>query len=288
MYRWHGRPCENVWRKEKMEMKNKKFEEGTVIKGKDLKGYTYGGVLRMKLPITEIQDQPKMDESEELTIKETGFQFYPIQDICDYLTGRVWIAIVEIPDDEDVYVDKKGFHANNLILKEVMSLNEISTWKYLVENGADITASDDFPLRYAASFGNIEVIKYLHENGADLTVGCNHMLNMAAEKGYLEVVKYLHMQGIGVAAENYAVEIASYYGHLEIVKYLYEHGADITAQDNFAFTLAAKKGHLEIVKYLHENGADITVQDNIAYVWAVKAKHMEVANYLRLNGAGKK
>lgn len=269
-----------------MEMKNKKFEEGTVIKGKDLQGYTLGGVLRMKMPVTENQDQYKVDESVELIVKKAKFQFYLIQDICNHLTGLVRIAIVEIPVDEDVYVDKMGFHADKVKIKEIMSLNDFSTWKYLVERGADITASDNFPLRYAASFGNIEVIKYLAENGADLT--CRHVLNMAAQEGYLEVVKYLHRQGINVTAEDkFAVITASYYGQLEIVKYLYEHGADITAHDNFAVVMAAKNGYLEIVKYLHENGADITVDHNIAYMWAIESKHKKVANYLRKNGAGK-
>jgi ankyrin repeat protein len=67
-----------------------------------------------------------------------------------------------------------------------------------------------------AQCGNLEVVKYLVSQGADITADDNHALRWASAYGHLKVVKYLVSQGADVHADdNYAVE-----GHLDVVKFL--------------------------------------------------------------------
>jgi ankyrin repeat protein len=63
--------------------------------------------------------------------------------------------------------------------------------KFLVEQGANIHAKDDFPLRWAAKNGHLEVVKFLVEQGANIHADNDFPLRWAAKNGHLEVVKFL-------------------------------------------------------------------------------------------------
>ena len=48
----------------------------------------------------------------------------------------------------------------------------------------------------------MEVIKYLLENGANIHADNDYALRISAEMGYLEVVKYLIEKGANIHAED--------------------------------------------------------------------------------------
>jgi ankyrin repeat protein len=154
--------------------------------------------------------------------------------------------------------------------------------RYLHEHGADLTALDNYAVRWAAQNGHLDVIKYLHENGADITAENNQAVSWAARKGYLDVVKYLHEQGADITAQkNYALHLAAANGHLDIVRYLHKHGEKFVG-----FSGAVRRGHLDIVKYMHEHGTDIAGEVSILYVYnAATHGHLDVVKYLCENGA---
>ena len=151
--------------------------------------------------------------------------------------------------------------------------------EYLIENGANIEAKDDYgntPLHTAANYGStLEIVEYLIENGADIEANNNDgntPLHHAAENGNLEIVEYLIENGTNIEAKgDYSytpLHLAARYGKpeidLKIVEYLIENGADIEAENKAGDTplhLAAGYGNLEIVKYLIENGADIETKN---------------------------
>ena len=59
----------------------------------------------------------------------------------------------------------------------------------------DVTADDNYAIRWASENGHLEVVKYLVQNGADVAADDNYAIRWAAKKGHLEVVKYLVQNG---------------------------------------------------------------------------------------------
>lgn len=239
-------------------MEGNRFKEGTIIKGKDMEGYTLCKILSENMNMRGFQYKIGMNEDINPLEREggckAGLHFCLVQDVCEYLGYGTKLVLLSVPDDEEVYVDAGKFRTHRLEIEKVMSLNEVPTWEYLVKNGAEITMDDDQTVKWAAMKGYLEIVKYLHKNGADITADNNFAVRMAARNGYLEIVKYLH-----------------------------KNGADITAVDNYAVVWAARNGHLEVVKYLHEKGADITAKNNYAVHWAEVNGYTGVMKYLRMN-----
>ena len=83
------------------------------------------------------------------------------------------------------------------------------------------------------------MVKYLHINGVDITADNNYAIKWTSENGHLEVVKYLHANGADITT-NRAISWASRKGHLEVVKYLHENGTDIISNDNYAIKRASQ------------------------------------------------
>lgn len=150
-----------------------RFEVGTMIKGKDLKRYELCKILTEDMKMRRFQYQMGMNEDIKLLALsgscKSGLHFCLVQDICEYISYGTKLAIVRIPDDEDVFVDDRKFRTHRLFIEKVLPLCEKSTWEYLVKNGADITAGNNYAVRNATRNGNLEVVKYLHEHGTDIT-----------------------------------------------------------------------------------------------------------------------
>jgi hypothetical protein len=182
-----------------------------------------------------------------------GIYFTTPEFICEFLSMGIWIREVTIPEDAEMVQDPDGnkWRASKVILSERRSLSDIDTWKWLIENGANIHARDDLALIWASEKGHLEVVKYLVENGANIHARDDYALGLASRNGHLEVVKYLVENGANIhARDDYALRWASEKGHFEVVKYLVENGANIHARRDYALGLASYNGHLEVVKYL--------------------------------------
>lgn len=267
-------------------MKNSNFKTGTMVKGSDLNGCVLCKIISEDMCMRDFQYKIGMNEDTNPLATEgscqTGLHFSFVQDILGYLNYGTGLAIVSIPDDEDVYVDDGKLRSHRLEIREIMSLMERNTWEYLYEHGADIAIKDNFAVKWAAMGGYPEIVKYLYEHGADITVDNNFSVRYAAMTGNLEMVKCLNECGADIAAaDNQPVISAAMNGDLEMVKYLHEHGADVTARNNFLILYAAEEGHLELVKYLYENEPDVAAEYNRARRWAAEKGHVGVAEYLK-------
>lgn len=223
-----------------METGKIKFQIGTVIKGRNLKGYALCKVLSEDMNMQAYQYQLGVNEDvDSSSISEKcrkEFCFITVDEVLKYLHHGTKLAVIAIPANEDVYVDDEKFCTQKLTIKKVIHLKDIATWKYLHKQGVDFSAEHNMALRYVVYNGYLDVLKYLHmKQGIDLTVN-----------------------------DNFAVKVATQQGHLEIIKYLHDNGADLTVNNNSAIKWALCMGYEDIVEYLYEHGADLTKSDSIA------------------------
>lgn len=209
-------------------MKNGGFEVGTLIKGKDLKENVLCKILTEDMRMRDFQYQMGINEDinpfERKGCCNAGLHFCLAKDICNYIDYGTKLAVVKVPDEEDVYVDRIKFRTHRLCIEKIMPLEQIGTWDFLVKNGTDITAEDNFAVRYMSEYGYMDVVKYLHKHGADIR-----------------------------AENDQAVRMAASYGHLGVLRYLHENGADIHLYADEVMRMARLKGNMEIVKYYEEN-----------------------------------
>mgnify|MGYP001202680553 CR=1 FL=1 len=110
------------------------------------------------------------------------------------------------------------------------SVYEVTNYSTPYENPGILKKykAHEVELKYIGEWKNVEVMKYLIDNGADIHANDDYALSCSANNGHLEVVKYLIEQGADVHAYNdAALRSSAYNGHFEVVKYLIENGADV-------------------------------------------------------------
>jgi hypothetical protein len=184
-----------------------------------------------------------------------------IPGLSDYLNGYSIVSerVERIYDfefnkrpkwEQDTSIEKKRYPHNfftTLCAKDVVYRVRMA----LAKNRSQLHIYDDMAIRSASKHGNTEVIKFLIDEGATVTAVDNESLRLASANGHLEAVKLLLMNGADIhARRDQALRFASANGHLEVVKFLVANNANVSAVDNEALKLAAINGHLEVVKYL--------------------------------------
>lgn len=105
---------------------NGKFKEGTIIKGRELKGYTLCKILSEDMCMKGFQYKiGKNVDVKRLAVKgscKAGLYFCLIKDICEYLDYGTKLAVVKVADNEDVYVDRGKFRTHRLEIQKMMPL----------------------------------------------------------------------------------------------------------------------------------------------------------------------
>ena len=198
-------------------------------------------------------------------------------------------------------VDKNG---NTLLNKAVLDKADVAVVKYLITQGANIHAKNNYgvtPLHWAADTGHIATAQYLISQGADVNAQDDENkspLHWAAYKGHVEFVKFLVSQGANIDATGKngksLLHTTVQRGHVEVAKYLVSQKANVNAKDkdrNTPLHLAAYFGHVEVAKYLVAQGADINAKDRCGTTPLDDAKrenHTAVVRYLESIGAAGK
>lgn len=141
--------CGIVYNGRKDKMKIGKFREGTVIKGKDLKGYTLYKILSGDMEMCGIQYKLGLNEDTGLHgidwANGSGLSFCLARDICCFLPCGEILALVSIPEKEDVYVHRKVIE-KTVWMDEILNSGE--AWESLMLNGTDITADGNCAVRF--------------------------------------------------------------------------------------------------------------------------------------------
>jgi hypothetical protein len=186
-----------------------------------------------------------------------GLYFADVKNIFEYIEYGVYLREVILPTENKEFKmvtdHNGGLRANMIMLGKKYDLFEVETFKYLIENGADIHTKNDHVITICARLGHSDIVKYLIENGVvDIDAGTfDNALSWSSRIGDLEMVKYLIGKGANINSKNNkALYNSIFFGNLEIVKYLVENGADIHADNNYALYLCEQYWKDDIKNYL--------------------------------------
>jgi len=126
---------------------------------------------------------------------------------------------------------------------------QLETLQDMVEKNVEINY--DAALRLSAEKGHLHLAKYLVNQGADIHACDDYALRMSAINGHLDVVKYLVELGADIKAiSHFAIRYSAENGHLHVVKYLVESGADVRACCDYALRWSAVCGRADVVEFL--------------------------------------
>jgi ankyrin repeat protein len=182
-------------------------------------------------------------------------------------------------------IGDKTFHPTIESLKFSVRKNYLESVRFVINDGIDPSADNNYAIRKASEHGRLEVVKeLLKDKRVDPAANINYAIENASNNGHLEVVKELLKDNRvdPSVRNNYAIVSASEYGHLEVVKELLkDKRVDPSAHNNWAIQSASKNGYLEVVKeLLQDPRVDPSVNDNDATKWASLYGHSEIVNVL--------
>lgn len=190
-----------------------------------------------------------------------GFYFTDIEHIFCYLDYGCYVREVGLPTNDPNFMmiaDPNGnkWRANRIILGKKYELQNVMTFKLLIDRGADIHVNNDYALQWASTNGCLDIVKFLVEKNADIHTDNDCALRAASIGGHLNIIKYLVEIGADIhVLDECALRFASLGGHLSVVQYLVEMGADIHADNDCALKWASENDRTYVTKFLIECGA---------------------------------
>lgn len=131
-----------------------------------------------------------------------------------------------------------------LISKRKTGITRIRIWRK--KTGRTIERID--VLWTSCRIGDLSIIMFMMKQGCDIIANDNWAIQLASSNGHLQIIKWLYTMGCDPTTDsNLTILLASKYGHLRIVKWLHKICDDV---DHFAFQLATHNGQLRIAEWL--------------------------------------
>lgn len=115
------------------------------------------------------------------------------KDILAFLWCGPWLRKVTLPKGEQIYENPgklKKYKVHQVILDEREKIT-LEVIKRLISEGANVSAGNDFALRWAAENGYLEAVRLFLEEGANVHAIKDDALYWAEDNGHLEVAKLL-------------------------------------------------------------------------------------------------
>ncbi len=150
---------------------------------------------------------------------------------------------------------------NNLFFKSAIRSQSYDIFHYLLNNGINVAAENNFIIKNLFLNVNFSFIKMLIDRGADIK-SVLHMLPQLCGSTIsyqLEKIKYLIDSGADIHQNNdQPLLVAVAYGNDDIAIYLIENGADVHADNDYALRFSVRHRNIKMVEYLLKAGADVT------------------------------
>ena len=226
-----------------------------------------------------------------------GLRFTNFKNLIDFCDHGEHIALIEIPDDSQVYIEENyKFKADKVVVtkildndKKVLELLKINllelrsyicmisakkgyleTLKWARDHGC---GWNELICAYAAQNGHLEMLKWARSNGCSWN---EQTCAYAAQNGQLEILKWVRANGC--PWDKWTCANAAEYGHLETLKWARSNGCP---WDEWTCANAADYGRLEILKWARDNGCP---WDQRTCAYAAENDYLEILNWTRENG----
>ena len=128
--------------------------------------------------------------------------------------------------------------------------NKLSTIKTLTKHNVDITVSEYWGYRIAATKGYIDVLKYLYSvNNNHETISKSGILSWAAVNGQLDTVEFIISQSDCYKSDSSTLQWTAASGNIDMISLLIPY---CTSYD-WIIVSAAKSGHTDLLGFLFDN-----------------------------------
>lgn len=127
--------------------------------------------------------------------------------------------------------------------------------KNYIKCGMDVSFWDNAPIKTATRFGKVEITRLLKENGANIMAGNNEPIKNALKNGHDKIVLlFIEEYGADVQFDNnLLLKNAAILGNFELFATLHRKGADIKSIDR------------DIISKINNKSTKFTEHDNILY-----------------------
>lgn len=208
-----------------------------------------------------------------------SFYFSNVTNIVNFIEDGVYVTEIFINNDSKI-INKNGkIYASNISFGKTYHLFEIETWKYLIENGANINTK--FLFCYFVSQNYLSMAKYLISLKLPIIYDFDIAIKWAARNGHLRTVKYLSILNNKINIDSdYAVRWSLIYCHLPVSKYLISLGGNIHAKNDFAFRKAISCCTLNTIKYIMSFDIDSHINNDEAFRNVLKNENNDVKKFI--------
>ncbi|AVL94538.1 ankyrin repeat protein [Moumouvirus australiensis] len=159
----------------------------------------------------------------------------------------------------------KNYYPNQITLDECLSYSvtysNINIIKYLIDLGANLDDPNEYikivcsEYNSTANSNKIETFKFLMENGADISYWNNYAISLAIKDKNFEIVELLLDKGVDpFCRDNYVLKYAVFYDNINIVKKLIQMGVDPLIYQDYLLAFCSQQGCFITLKYLLELG----------------------------------
>jgi ankyrin repeat protein len=194
-------------------------------------------------------------------------------------------------DSDDLLIN--AVKTKNLDLVKVLVHNAISHIDTVINYGIDISAG----IKYAVNQNSADIVKYLFENGADKT-NSDEYLTVAVINNHLATLRVLIQNGLNMNVtnneKNTLIHLSCIKNNFSITKELIlSNKIDINTYNDDGMTalmyvVKIKRKDFSLAKLLVENGADVNARDDYGIIIRKMAKGRKLKKYLKKNGAFRK
>ena len=172
--------------------------------------------------------------------------------------------------------------SNDIFLRIAIRNQSCDMIKYLLEQGLDVCAEDNFAIKCACMYMNsskIDYIRLLIDHGADYRINNDFPICCAAYGSRWDTIKLLVELGCDInAGDGYIIEKIIFAKKHKMLRYAANVGGDLT--NNKFINAAIFANSHKCLKMLMDCGADVSTVSRNAMVTIIKNGHSKIIQLL--------